>query len=174
MIIRKIEKEDLATRVLWMNDSRVYSTMHFEVPILLENTIKWFERIQENPDRLDVSIVENNEIVAFGGFTTIDRKVGKAETYLFADPDKQNQGIGTKAKLLMCQYGFETLNLNKLIFVANQDNAQIIRVNEKIGFVLEGRLRKEYLASDGTLIDLLYYGLLRTEWEEIIKRNKND
>ena len=102
--------------------------------------------------------------MAFGGYTSIDSKVGKAETYLFADPIKQHRGIGTKAKMLMCQYGFEVLGLNKLYFVANEDNYPIIRVNEKCGFIQEGRLRKEYVASDGTLKDMLYYGLLKEDW----------
>ena len=166
MIIRKIQIEDLPTRVLWMNNPQVYSTMHFEVPILMENTIKWFENNQQKDNRLDVTILEDDEIVAFGGYTSIDRKVGKAETYLFADPIKHHHGIGTRAKMLMCKYGFEDLQLNKLYFVANEENLPIIRVNEKCGFVKEGRLRQEYIASDGTLKDMLYYGLLRSDWEK--------
>ena len=169
MIIRKIQIEDLPTRVLWMNNPQVYSTMHFEVPILMENTIKWFENNQQKDNRLDVTILENDEIVAFGGYTAIDRKVGKAETYLFADPIKHHHGIGTRAKMLMCKYGFEALQLNKLYFVANEENLPIIRVNEKCGFVKEGRMRQEYVASDGTLKDMLYYGLLKSDWE---KQNK--
>lgn len=169
MIIRKLEKADLEKRVKWMNNPQVYSTMHFEVPILMENTLKWFEKNQQLANRFDVTILENDEIVAFGGYTAIDRKVGKAETYLFADPIKHHHGIGTRAKLLMCKYGFEDLQLNKLYFVANEENLPIIRVNEKCGFVKEGRLRQEYVASDGTLKDMLYYGLLKSDWE---KQNK--
>lgn len=164
MIIRRIQKEDLPTRVAWMNNPKVYSSMHFDVPILLENTIKWYENNLQKSNRLDITILDEDEIVAFGGYTSIDSKVGKAETYLFADPIKQHRGIGTRAKMLMCQYGFEKLRLNKLYFVANEDNYPIIRVNEKCGFIQEGRLRKEYVASDGTLKDMLYYGLLKEDW----------
>lgn len=169
MEIRAIQLEDLPSRVAWMNNPDVYSSMHFEVPILLENTVKWFERNQKNDSRVDVTILEEGEIVAFGGFTTIDRKVGKAETYLFANPELHHKGIGTRAKMLMCQYGFEELGLNKLYFVANEDNYPIIRVNEKCGFIQEGRLRQEYVTADGELKDMLYYGLLKQEW---LKKNE--
>ena len=66
----------------------------------------------------------------------------------------------------MCKYGFEELNLNKLYFVANEDNCPIIKVNEKCGFVLEGRLRQEYLTANGEYKDMLYYGLLKSDWEK--------
>lgn len=164
MEIRTIQYEDLPLRVAWMNNPKVYSSMHFDVPILLENTINWFNRNQNNNSRLDVTILESEKIVAFGGFTSIDSKVGKAETYLFSDPEMHHQGFGTRAKMLMCKFGFEELGLNKLYFVANEDNYPIIRVNEKCGFILEGKLRQEYLTVDGERKSMLYYGLLKEDW----------
>lgn len=164
MFLRKIEKSDLPTRVAWMNNPKVYSTMHFDVPILLENTVHWFERNLLKTNRVDVTFVDNEQIVAFGGFTSIDTMVGKAETYLFTDPANHHHGIGTRAKLLMCQYGFEELGLNKLYFLANEDNAPIIKLNEKCGFTLEGRLRQEYRTAEGKLKDMLYFGLLKNDW----------
>ena len=166
MIIRRIQKEDLPVRVAWMNNPKVYSSMHFDVPILLENTIKWYENNLKKDNRFDIAVLKDNEIVAFGGYTSIDRVVGKAETYLFTNPMQHHHGIGTEAKMLMCQYGFEVLGLNKLYLVANEDNYPIIRVNEKCGFVMEGRLRQEYLTTKGELKDMLYYGLLKEDWKK--------
>lgn len=164
MEIRAIQLDDLPLRVAWMNKPEVFSSMHFDVPILLDNTIKWFERNQKNDNRVDVTILEDGEIVAFGGYTAIDYKVGKAETYLFTNPELHHRGIGTRAKMLMCKYGFEDLRLNKLYFVANEDNYPILRVNEKCGFIQEGRLRQEYLTAEGVRKDMLYYGLLKEDW----------
>ena len=83
---------------------------------------------------------------------------------MFTNPFKLNKGIGTRAKKEICNYGFENLGLNKLYFITNEDNYASIRVNEKCGFVLEGRMRKEYLTKDGEWKDRLYYGLLKEEW----------
>ncbi len=164
MIIRKITKNDLPTRVEWMNNPKIYASMHYELPITMENTIDWWERNDVNETRLDVVIEENDEIIAMAGYTNIDRRVGKAETYIFANPYKLHKGIGTIVKRAICDYAFTTLALNKLYFYVNEDNYPSIRMNEKCGFVLEGRLRQEYRTPDGKLCDLLYYGLLRDEW----------
>ena len=72
MLIRKIEKSDLQLRVDWMNNPKIYSSMHFDLPVLLENTVRWFENNQTNNHRSDVCFVEKDEIVAFGGLTSID------------------------------------------------------------------------------------------------------
>lgn len=164
MEIRRLSFEDLPTRVAWMNNPLIYSSMHYEVPILLDKTIQWYEKNLKDDRRCDITVLEDGEIVAFGGFTSINREVGKAETYLFADPFQLHKGVGTRAKKLICKFGFEELGLNKLYFVTNEDNYASIRVNEKCGFKLEGRMRQEYLTKDGELKDRLYYGLLKTEW----------
>lgn len=164
MIIRRLQIEDLPTRVEWMNNPKIYSNMHFEVPILMERTLQWFETNLSNKFRYDVAITEGDTIVAFGGITSINWELGKAETYLFADPVHLHKGIGTKAKELICEFAFQELGLNKIYFITNEDNLASIKVNEKCGFKLEGRLRKEYLTKDGLLKDRLYYGLLKEEW----------
>lgn len=40
MIVRRLTKEDLQLRVDWMNDIKVYSSMHFETPVMIDNTIR--------------------------------------------------------------------------------------------------------------------------------------
>ena len=139
--------------------------MHFEVPILMDRTLQWYESNLDNDKRYDVTLLEDGLIVAFGGFTSINREIGKAETYLFTNPEMLHKGIGTRAKKLICSYGFTELGLNKLYFITNEDNYASIRVNEKCGFKLEGRLRQEYVKKDGTKLDRLYFGLLREEWK---------
>ena len=85
-------------------------------------------------------------IVAMGGLTSIDRSVGKAELYVFVNPELLGKGIGTQATKQLCQFGFL---------------AQ--KVYEKIGFHLEGILRNELLTRTGHISDLNYYGLLKHE-----------
>lgn len=166
MEIRRLSYDDLKTRVEWMNNPLIYSSMHYEVPILLGKTIQWYEKNLTDDKRFDITVLEDGEIVAFGGFTSINREVQKAETYLFADPFHLHKGVGTRAKKLICKFGFEELGLNKLYFITNEDNYASIRVNEKCGFKLEGRMRKEYMTKDGLLKDRLYFGLLKDEWGE--------
>ena len=167
MTIRRLSREDLETRVRWMNNPLVYSSMHFEIPITMERTLQWYEGNLDNDKRFDITIEEDGQIVGFGGFTSINREIQKAETYLFTSPELQHKGIGTRAKKLICRYGFEDLGLNKLYFITNEDNYASIRMNEKCGYKLEGRMRQEYVKPNGERLDRLYYGLLKDEWQSL-------
>ena len=163
MIVRCLHERDLSTRVEWMNNPKVYGSMHYEVPILLENTIKWYEKNIGNRGRADVVFEENGEILAMGGLTGIDSDVNKAELYIFVNPNLQRGGIGTMATKLLCKYGFEQLGLNKIYLETNEDNWAARRVYEKCGFQLEGTHRAEYKDCAGNWLCRMYYGMLKGE-----------
>lgn len=143
-----------------MNHPKVYSTMHFSVPVDINNTISWFERNKDNNCRSDVVFINNDEIIAFGGLTSIDESLGSAELYIFVDPYSQNKGFGTIATTMLCEWGFRELNLRKIYLYTNEENKAAIKVYCKCGFVLEGRHRKEYINDRGEFKDRLYFGLL--------------
>lgn len=166
MIARRLKLEDLQLRVNWMNHPHVYSSMHFAIPVIMENTIKWFENNIGNEKRADLTFVENGEIVAFGGLTEINRETNKAELYIFVNPEVQQKGIGTRATKELCKYGFDELGLEKIYLLTNEDNVAAQRIYLKCGFVLEGKLRNEYINSEGRLLCRMYYGLLKGELNE--------
>lgn len=165
MQLRRINENDLEQRVKWMNNPKVYKSMHFAIPVLLDKTILWYKNNLKRKDRVDL-IFHNDEgeTVAFGGITSIDTALCKGELYVFVNPDIQKKGIGTVATRLLCDYGFQILKLNKIYLEINEDNVVAQRVYEKCGFRLEGRLNQGYLTADGELKNLLYYGLLKDDW----------
>ena len=140
--------------------------MHFETPVMIDNTIRWFENNIGNQKRVDLTFVENGEIVAFGGLTGINRETNKAELYVFVNPKAQKSGIGTRATKALCGYGFEELGLQKIFLETNEDNYAARRVYEQCGFKLEGKHRNEYISADGQVMCRMYYGLLKGELNE--------
>lgn len=58
MELRKIKYEDLPVRVEWMNNPIIYNTMHYSIPITLENTQNWFAKNVDNQNRIDVTFCE--------------------------------------------------------------------------------------------------------------------
>ena len=164
MKIRRLQKDDLQTRVDWMNNPKVYGSMHFEIPVVMENTLRWFENNQSNDRRADVAFTnEEDKLVAFGGITGINLDLKMGELYVFVCPTIQSKGLGTEATRLLCEYCFAELGLNKIYLETNDDNFAAQKVYEKVGFMLEGRKRQEYIRKDGTLGERLYYGLLKCE-----------
>ena len=166
MLLRKITIKDLPIRVEWMNNPKVFSSMHFEVPVLLENTFTWYEKNRTNQNRYDVCFEDNGRIIAFGGLTSIDNVLKKAELYIFVNPNVQCSGIGTEATKQLCKFAFSDFGLHKIFLITNEDNYAAIRVYQKCGFTLEGRLRDEYYTQDGGFKDRFYFGLLKEEFHE--------
>lgn len=166
MIIRKLEKSDLGARVVWMNNPQVYETMHFVPPITLDNTVAWFDRNKSVSSRCDMAFDDDNgNLVAMGGLTNIDYTTRKAEFYIFVNPMRQREGIGTLATKLLCKYGFKVLNLHKIYLYTNNTNKGARKTYEKVGFRLEGIHRDEMMENE-VYDDRLYYGLLASEFNE--------
>lgn len=165
MIIRRLKEEDLKTRVEWMNSPAIYESMHYDIPVTYEKTLVWFHNNEVSDKRADLVVEDEGEILAFCGITGIDKVILKGEIYTFVNPFKKHKGIGTKTKMLMVEYAFTELKLNKLFSITNEDNIPSFKINEKLGFVKEGQFRREYLTKDGELKDRLYWGLLKEDWE---------
>lgn len=139
--------------------------MHYSLPITLEKTLDWYNRIKMSNERQDFTIIDDKRIVAMGGLTHIDRDVNKAELYIFVNPDLHHSGIGTEALNLICKYGFKELTLNKIYLETNEDNVYAIKLYKKCRFVIEGMHRQEYINSFGEYKNRLYFGLLKTDFE---------
>jgi RimJ/RimL family protein N-acetyltransferase len=75
-----------------------------------------------------------------------------------------NRGYGEDAMRTLCRYAFEDLDLNRIELYTFEYNPRAVRSYEKVGFVLEGRLRQRRYAA-GRYYDTLVMGLLRGEFE---------
>lgn len=164
MEIRKLQESDLPTRVEWMNNPSIYRGMHFELPITLEKTIQWFHNNICNTNRVDLVVHDVGSIVAFCGITHIDPILHKGESYTFVHPEKHGKGLGKMSRIMLLDYAFKELKLNKVYCFTNEDNVPSWKLSESLGFKLEGRMRMEYMTPEGVLKDCFYHGLLRDEW----------
>lgn len=107
-------------------------------------------------------ILENENDTLIGQLTikTIDWKIPKAEMAYFIDKDWEGKGITTEVVKGGIDFCFNNLKLNKVFIRTAPDNRASQRIAEKCGFKKEGLLKKDHRQSDGTLSDVLYYGLL--------------
>lgn len=90
----------------------------------------------------------------------IDWNIPKAEIGYFIDRDYEGKGIVSGALRTIVHYCFNELNLEKVFVRVSPENIGSRKVAEKIGFELEGVLRRDFKSGDGTLYDVRYYGLL--------------
>ena len=72
-------------------------------------------------------------------------------------------GYATEAARVVLQWGFDTLDLNRVQAETDTRNIASARVLEKLGFVREGTLREDCVVN-GEVSDSWVYGLIRREW----------
>ena len=78
-------------------------------------------------------------------------------------PEYWGQGYGREAVKLLVDYGFRYRNARKIWLKVHASNERGQRAYKAVGFVEEGRLR-EHVYSAGTYDDLIFMGILRSEW----------
>jgi RimJ/RimL family protein N-acetyltransferase len=77
---------------------------------------------------------------------------------LIGDPAYRGRGLAEEATRLWVNYGFQGLGLKKIFVSTLQTQVANIKLNEKIGFQVEGLLRNEVLI-DGRRHDVLRMGM---------------
>ncbi len=96
--------------------------------------------------------------LAFLDHNTVQRRAELRK--LIGEPKCRGQGLAEEATRLWIAYGFEGLGLEKVYVSTLQTHLSNIRLNEKIGFKVEGLLRNEVLI-DGERRDVLRMGICR-------------
>lgn len=165
MRVEKLSKDHLQTRYEWLNHPRIFQHMNMQYPISLLETEAWYNRIYNNPNRIDLVFFEDNSIVAMTGLTSISAVDGLAEFYIMVSPNYQSKGIGSKSTIYTINYAFYNFNIHKIYLYTNNFNEKANGLYEKLGFSLEGVLKKHKF-KNGHHIDRCIYGLLKDDWKK--------
>ncbi len=153
--LRKFIKEDIPLKVKWINDPENNAYLHYELPLEIEKTEKWFEANKDRTDRYDATILCDGAPVGLIGLLGI--KDGKAEYYVaMGEKEYKGKGIAKEASLLLCQYARDTLHLHTIELYTEVDNIGAQRLFEKIGFVKNG-VAKASAVNRGKAVDRFYY-----------------
>jgi RimJ/RimL family protein N-acetyltransferase len=95
-----------------------------------------------------------------------DWHVPSIELGYFVVQSSTGKGFATEAARAALRVAFETLQVGRVDLQCRADNEASQRVAERCGFRLEGRQRLRHRKKDGALVDRLWYGLLRSEWQD--------
>ena len=164
--IRLMEDKDVPYKVKWINDPEIRHTLNFEYPISEIGTRKWLHNVTGNASRKDFIVCnkESDKPIGYGGFIGIDIKNSKAESYMgIGEKNLQGKGIGLEIRKLLLDYAFLELDLNKVYAYVWEKNTPMIKLNEKVGFQIEGLLRQDIL-SHGEKRNRHVMGILREEY----------
>lgn len=82
-------------------------------------------------------------------------------------PDLQRSGINKATKILLLEYGFETLGLNRIELKTSSLNIKSQGAMLKIGATKEGIFRNHMINEDGVIRDTVYFSFINEEWPGI-------
>lgn len=86
--------------------------------------------------------------------------------------DFWGRGYGTDVMKVILRYAFTEINLRRVTLSVFEYNPRAVRSYEKAGFVHEGRMR-QFLNREGKRWDMLFMGILRDEWMQMQKEERD-
>ncbi|MFX0042510.1 MAG: GNAT family N-acetyltransferase [Candidatus Hodarchaeota archaeon] len=170
VILAPPKREYIDTFLKWINDPDITQYLLSFKPITKEMEEEWFESLKdkENNFLFSILILQNDgteKLIGNCGIHEIDWKNRVGECgIMIGEKSEHGKGYGTEAMELLVNYGFNTLNLNRLQLSVYDFNISAIKSYKKVGFIEEGRKRKAHFVN-GDYHDLIIMGLLNEEWK---------
>lgn len=156
---------DAAERMFrWISDPAVRLNMGVRAEPSLEFTRRWIRDSQADTSVRARGITVGGAHVGNVVLDRIDRLIGTARLSVYiGETDMRQRGIGTAGIRLAIRQGFAELPLQKIWLVVVMHNVAAVRAYSRVGFRIEGTLRREFWFG-GELQDCHYMGLLREEF----------
>lgn len=177
-----LEKEFLPKLKEWRN-LQIKILRQFK-PLTDYDQEKWFEKLSDDENQVLFGIVTFNEkngrkvLVGYCGITNIDFKNRRGEIAFLVSPDRVNDEEMYREDFLstlymLCKYGFEELNLNKLFTETFSFRKKHMEILEESGFKSNGILRSHHF-TNGQYCDSVIHSLLVSEWKQKQKKIENE
>jgi RimJ/RimL family protein N-acetyltransferase len=167
--LRGLEPADAEHFIRWNLDSERARHLDFLWPPVSEAGVRaWVAEQSQKKLEKDAYqwMMETAAGEAAGSIITnnCDPHSGSFSYALDVARDHRRQGYASEAITLVLRYYFHELRYQKAAVAVHSDNLASVRLHEKLGFCLEGTLRR-MVFSRGQYFDLLWFGMTREEFE---------
>ena len=171
--LRPLTRKDINQKYLsWLNDPDVTRYIESGIFPTTKKALKdFYERVNKSKTDVIFAIATKKDNIHIGNI-----KLGNINwIHRYADlgimiGEKKywGKGYGQEACRLLLKYAFEVLNLNKVILGVYATHKQAIRIYQKVGFKIEGRVKK-LLNFKGKYTDKIVMGILKQEFLSVEK-----
>lgn len=172
LILRPFKKEDRKDLVKNYNDSKVYSKNipNFPYPYTLKDADTFIKKKKYSYKKKDVGIElavflkKENRVIGGVTLSHIDFKNKKCESGSYITKKYWGTGYIYEAKLELYKFAFKYLNLVRIYSNVFSYNPRSKKHLEKLGFIQEGYVRKDYFYK-GKHHDMFSMGLLKEDFK---------
>jgi RimJ/RimL family protein N-acetyltransferase len=164
--LRPLELEDLDALYEWHQDTEIEAYSGWTPRLSRARFDRRYEELVRDPpeDMVLFAIEHRGRLVGYVELSEISRWARRASIgFVVADPAVRRQGVGTRAVILMLDYGFTLEDLDRVYAEVYTFNEASRRLLARVGFLYEGTLRQHEI-HQGRRQDVAVYGLLRQEF----------
>lgn len=174
VILESVNHCDIKKFQAWRNNPelRKYFREYREISDDMQEA--WFSKISQDKNQINFSIKEKGtkKLIGHCGLYYISWTNRTAEFGIYiGDFEYRGKGFGSDALRMLCKYGFEELNLNR-IWCEVYSNNKSLDMYRHIGFKDEGVLRQTYYSS-GKYWDSYILSMLKNEYAALCENNSN-
>lgn len=171
-ICRQIKEDDLMMIMNWRMMPEITKYMNSDPKLTMEGQKRWFKSIQESNTSF-YWILEVDGIPS-GVVSLVDYDGHKIHTGVYiAVKEKRSLKLTMYLQWNLYRYAFEHLGVSKVCEEVFEENKAVNRILDMCGSKREGVLRN-HICKNGTYYNVVFRGILSSEWEEIRKKQKYD
>lgn len=142
-------------------------------PYTKKDALWWIKEISKHSGGkekyyLFIELKSEKKVIGDLDLENVKKFNGTAETGSWINKKYWRKGYITEAKIAVNDFAFKKLKLRKLNSYVFTDNKASRKVQEKMGYKLEGVERKQSRSlSTKKIHDVCLYGLLKEDWKKI-------
>lgn len=162
--LRPISSIDTDNIIKWRNSQHVKNNFIHQNELTREEHEFWLKNKVEKGEVIQFIIVEKESDNPIGTvyLKSINHTSMKAEFGIFIGEEKAlNKGYGPIATMLIVEYGFEKLQLNKIFLRVFEFNVRAIKSYKKANFIQEGLFRQDEFINN-KFYDIVFMSILKT------------
>ena len=162
-LVPQDKKRHLENYLLWINDQEVRTNLGPHLPQTRITEEKFFNEPPMNSVQLAIELKDGTHIGSVGLQEYNERDRSCMLGAFIGSKDQRRNGHGFEAEMLMINYAFTELNMNRVWCRVFDFNEASQRCAEKVGFKKEGVLRQDCFRA-GRYVDTILYAVLAEEW----------
>jgi RimJ/RimL family protein N-acetyltransferase len=162
VVLRPWTQDDVPALVAACNDAEIQRFIPvIPRPYTEANALAFIRGEATSAGHQSFAVTCEGLVVGAIGLTTGQSK--NASIGYWCAAEARGRGLTTRALRLVCEWGLDELELERLELITDPDNVASQRVAEKVGFRREGVLRSHLLHPDGRRRDSVMFSLLPGE-----------
>lgn len=160
------DAKDATFFVSWFNDPEIREWLGRSIPVNIDQEIDYIKSFYQPTGPMVFGILPFGAVKPVGMAGLYDIRIDRRSAIFgifISSYENRRKGYGEEATKLILQYGFEQLNLHRIVAVTRSNNTAFLNLGQKVGFSQEGTLYDFYFWK-GKFHDGIQLSILERTW----------